>query len=117
MGAGAGAPLLPGLGAGCISGRPRLEGVRFLNQGIHGFEAEYHMSVASAEDELETPGLGFQFPEIRKTLLEGVQSLLPGETWQFDLSHRRGPLVPQRSRYWRPAFVARTERPPRHPGG
>src|SRR6185295_12873447 len=56
-------------------GIPPLEAcaIRFLNQGIRGFETEYHMSVANAEDEFETSGLGNQFPEIRKSLGESLQ--------------------------------------------
>lgn len=38
------------------------------------------------------------------TLLEGVESLLPGESMCFDLKDRHG-LIPQRQRYWRLSFA------------
>ncbi|HWA97895.1 MAG TPA: asparagine synthase (glutamine-hydrolyzing) [Pirellulales bacterium] len=44
------------------------------------------------------------------TMIEGVQSVLPGELWRFDLSHPERPLVPRKVRYWRPAFVPNCER-------
>jgi asparagine synthase (glutamine-hydrolysing) len=37
------------------------------------------------------------------TLLRGVESLLPGECWRFDLGGD-GPPRPERTRYWRPTF-------------
>jgi asparagine synthase (glutamine-hydrolysing) len=42
------------------------------------------------------------------TLLENVQSLMPGQCWRFDLNAPTGKCVPQRIRYWRPRFAART---------
>jgi asparagine synthase (glutamine-hydrolysing) len=42
------------------------------------------------------------------TLLEGVQSLMPGETWRFDLKEANGRLVPERTCYWRPRFCSPT---------
>src|SRR6266851_2480134 len=42
------------------------------------------------------------------TLLEGVQSLMPGETWRFDLKEANGRLVPERTCYWRPHFCSPT---------
>ncbi len=38
------------------------------------------------------------------TLLDGVESLLPGECWRFDLAKEKGALEPERKRYWRQAF-------------
>jgi asparagine synthase (glutamine-hydrolysing) len=38
------------------------------------------------------------------TLVEGVQSLLAGEAWRFDLDRGGGRLSAERIRYWRPAF-------------
>ncbi len=42
------------------------------------------------------------------TLLEGVESLLPGECWQFDLNRFAERGSPRRIRYWRPSFAPRT---------
>lgn len=39
------------------------------------------------------------------TLLEGVQSLLPGEAWCFRLESSEDKLLPTRTRYWRPGFI------------
>jgi asparagine synthase (glutamine-hydrolysing) len=39
------------------------------------------------------------------TLLEGVQSLMPGESWQFELKPRNERCVPKRIRYWWPPFA------------
>jgi asparagine synthase (glutamine-hydrolysing) len=47
------------------------------------------------------------------TLLEGVESVLPGECWRFDLSAPNRPLVPERLRYWRPRFARQSASPPR----
>jgi asparagine synthase (glutamine-hydrolysing) len=41
------------------------------------------------------------------TLLAGVQSLLPAETWCFDLELAAGGLTPLRRRYWTPRFADR----------
>jgi asparagine synthase (glutamine-hydrolysing) len=41
------------------------------------------------------------------TLLEGVESVLPGEFWRFDLKKPHEQLVPERRRYWRPPFADR----------
>ena len=38
-----------------------------------------------------------------RTMLAGVESLLPGEAWSFALD---GELAPERRRYWTPPFVA-----------
>jgi asparagine synthase (glutamine-hydrolysing) len=46
------------------------------------------------------------------TMLAGVQSVMPGESWCFDLNAPNGKCVPQRNRYWRPAFAGRTEPQP-----
>jgi asparagine synthase (glutamine-hydrolysing) len=46
------------------------------------------------------------------TLLEGVQSLMPGECWRFDLSTENGIGEPERIRYWRPPFAAPTNPEP-----
>jgi asparagine synthase (glutamine-hydrolysing) len=43
------------------------------------------------------------------TLLAGVESLLPAESWRFDLSSDAGGFQPRRERYWRPAFAASGE--------
>jgi asparagine synthase (glutamine-hydrolysing) len=48
------------------------------------------------------------------TLLEDVQSLLPGEHWCFDLRTPAGLHSPQRTCYWRPPFSARTGPAPSH---
>jgi asparagine synthase (glutamine-hydrolysing) len=40
------------------------------------------------------------------TLLQGVQSLLPGECWRFDADTGNGSCEPERIRYWRPPFTA-----------
>jgi asparagine synthase (glutamine-hydrolysing) len=40
------------------------------------------------------------------TLLDGVESLLPGECWHFDLRQPEQLPEPTRSRYWLPPFVA-----------
>jgi asparagine synthase (glutamine-hydrolysing) len=47
------------------------------------------------------------------TLLDGVESVLPAETWRFDLSTGSAELRPERTRYWRPTFVRRGEAEPR----
>jgi asparagine synthase (glutamine-hydrolysing) len=39
------------------------------------------------------------------TLLEGVESLLPGEAWRFDLDPRHDRIIPERLRYWSPSFT------------
>jgi asparagine synthase (glutamine-hydrolysing) len=41
-----------------------------------------------------------------RTLLEGVESLMPGESWRFDLNGPSGRLAPERRRYWRLPFGA-----------
>jgi asparagine synthase (glutamine-hydrolysing) len=46
------------------------------------------------------------------TLLEGVESLLPGESWRFDLSREKSALEPEKVRYWRPTFLNRAEAEP-----
>jgi asparagine synthase (glutamine-hydrolysing) len=45
------------------------------------------------------------------TLLDGVESLLPAESWRFDVPGN-GRLEPERTIYWRPPFTARGERSP-----
>jgi asparagine synthase (glutamine-hydrolysing) len=39
------------------------------------------------------------------TMVEGVQSLMPGEAWRFDLHSQGGLPQPERIRYWRLPFV------------
>lgn len=39
------------------------------------------------------------------TLLQEVQSLLPGEAWSFSLDSAESSLVPRKTIYWRPGFV------------
>lgn len=39
------------------------------------------------------------------TFVDGVESLLPGECWRFDLESEGRPLVPRRQVYWRPDFA------------
>jgi asparagine synthase (glutamine-hydrolysing) len=41
------------------------------------------------------------------TMVEKITSLLPGESWQFDLNDTEA-VEPVRRRYWRPAFVPRS---------
>lgn len=43
-----------------------------------------------------------------RTLVEGVESLMPGESWRFDLD-RSSPLEPRRTRYWRLPFRPRRD--------
>lgn len=40
------------------------------------------------------------------TLVEGVESLLPAESWEFDLGGAGAVPPPQRQRYWEPSFAA-----------
>jgi asparagine synthase (glutamine-hydrolysing) len=40
------------------------------------------------------------------TLFDGVESLLPGECWRFDIGSATSRLVPERRRYWRPSYAA-----------
>jgi asparagine synthase (glutamine-hydrolysing) len=42
------------------------------------------------------------------TLLEGVQSLLPGEYWRFDLDRPDGRSHLERVQYWRPPFEGKS---------
>jgi asparagine synthase (glutamine-hydrolysing) len=38
------------------------------------------------------------------TLVEGVEAIMPGECWRFDLKEPKGRLAPERKRYWQPRF-------------
>src|SRR5262249_46784749 len=51
--------------------------------------------------------LAFGAPPAPWTLLEGVESLLPAESWCFDLAAPAGASfpAPRRTRYWRPPFA------------
>jgi asparagine synthase (glutamine-hydrolysing) len=42
------------------------------------------------------------------TLLEGVESVMPGECWRFDLHGGNRRCEPKRIRYWRPPFTVPT---------
>ncbi|HEX4132674.1 MAG TPA: asparagine synthase (glutamine-hydrolyzing) [Pirellulales bacterium] len=44
------------------------------------------------------------------TMIEGVQSVLPGEYWEFDFNEPAQPLVPRQRRWWSLRFAPRQER-------
>ena len=47
------------------------------------------------------------------TLVSGIQSLLPGESWCFDLNRPSRELMPDRRRYWRPRRAESTMAEPK----